>query len=161
MDAVREASDRVRSERRRLGWSAQEVAERVCRLADEAGDQLTLTQQGVSKFENGKSKSIPRWMRYFDRLIAGAGTSTTTPSDGDAAVVMLGVVLPPEHALTEMFAALLAGLPAKATLDERAQLLARRLPIGLSQARDLLPTPPTPARVPPRAAAPRQREPIA
>ncbi len=52
---------------------------------------------------------------------------------------MLEVVLPPENALAKMFEALLRMMPDDADLDERALLLARRLPIGLSQLRDLIP----------------------
>jgi hypothetical protein len=56
-----------------------------------------------------------------------------------APVVMLSVNLPPERALARMFQALLAGIDPDASRDEQALLLAQRLPIGLSQLRDLLP----------------------
>jgi hypothetical protein len=49
------------------------------------------------------------------------------------------VALPPERALARMFEALLRMMPEDADLDERALLLARRLPVGLSQLRDLMP----------------------
>jgi transcriptional regulator with XRE-family HTH domain len=62
-------------------------------------------------------------------------------------VIMLSVNLPPERALARMFQALLAGIDPNATRDEQALLLAQRLPIGLSQLRDLLPDSVT---VPPR-----------
>jgi transcriptional regulator with XRE-family HTH domain len=54
-------------------------------------------------------------------------------------VVMLGVLMPPTRALARMFEALLDGIDDQATTAERALLLAERLPIGLSQLRDLLP----------------------
>jgi len=54
-------------------------------------------------------------------------------------VVMLGVMMPPTRALARMFEALLEGIDDQATTAERALLLAERLPIGLSQLRDLLP----------------------
>lgn len=61
--------------------------------------------------------------------------------------VTMQVALPSEAALARMFEGLLRAMPAKASLDEQAQLLAERLPIGLSQLRDLLPigTPAAPA----------------
>lgn len=49
------------------------------------------------------------------------------------------LVLPPEAALARMFEALLVAMDRSAPLDEQARLLAQRLPIGLSQLRDLLP----------------------
>lgn len=54
-------------------------------------------------------------------------------------VVMMGVTMPPERALVRMFQALLAGIDPDASRDELALLLGQRLPIGLSQLRDLLP----------------------
>ena len=59
----------------------------------------------------------------------------TTP----AQVVMMGVMMPPERALARMFEALLAGIDPQIPRAEQALLLAQRLPIGLSQLRDLLP----------------------
>lgn len=56
----------------------------------------------------------------------------------------LPVLFPPEYALTRMFEALLAMVDPAAPAEEQARLLARTLPIGLSQLRDLLP-PPAPA----------------
>ena len=45
--------------------------------------------------------------------------------------------LPSEHVLTVMFEALLSGIDPKLSRGEQAQLLARRLPIGLSQLHDV------------------------
>lgn len=45
--------------------------------------------------------------------------------------------LPSEHVLTVMFKALLSGIDPTLSQDEQAQLLARRLPIGLSQLHDV------------------------
>ena len=53
--------------------------------------------------------------------------------------VMLPVALPSERALARMFEGLLRVMPPGADLAEQARLLAKRLPIGLSQLRDLLP----------------------
>lgn len=54
-------------------------------------------------------------------------------------VVMMGVAMPPERALVRMFEGLLAGIDPNADRAELALLLGQRLPIGLSQLRDLLP----------------------
>lgn len=51
----------------------------------------------------------------------------------------LPVLFPPEYALTRMFEALLAMVDPAAPTEDQARLLARTLPIGLSQLRDLLP----------------------
>lgn len=53
--------------------------------------------------------------------------------------VTMQVALPSEDALAAMFRAMLRILPENATEDERAQILARRLPAALSQLRDLAP----------------------
>ncbi|RSV34369.1 helix-turn-helix domain-containing protein [Sphingomonas sp. ABOLE] len=53
--------------------------------------------------------------------------------------VTLQVALPSEEALATMFRAMLRIVPEDATEDERAQILARRLPAALSQLRDLAP----------------------
>lgn len=53
--------------------------------------------------------------------------------------VTLQVLLPGETALAEMFEGMLMAMDREAPLDEQARLLAQRLPIGLSQLRDLLP----------------------
>lgn len=63
------------------------------------------------------------------------------------------VLLPPEEALTQMFEALLAGVDEAAPQAEVALLLARRLPIGLAQLRDLRPSSKGSARHPDPAAA--------
>lgn len=49
------------------------------------------------------------------------------------------MVLPDEHALAQMFEALLMGIDQSQPLAAQARLLAQRLPIGLSQLRDLQP----------------------
>ncbi|MET3723465.1 helix-turn-helix domain-containing protein [Sphingomonas trueperi] len=53
--------------------------------------------------------------------------------------VTMQVALPSEEALATMFRAMLRIVPENATEDERAQILARRLPAALSQLRDLAP----------------------
>lgn len=54
----------------------------------------------------------------------------------------LPVLFPPEFALTRMFEALLAMVDPEAPTEVQAQSLAKNLPIGLSQLRDILPPPP-------------------
>lgn len=51
----------------------------------------------------------------------------------------LPVLFPPEFALTRMFEALLAMVDPAAPTEVQAQSLAKNLPIGLSQLRDILP----------------------
>lgn len=53
--------------------------------------------------------------------------------------VMMAVALPSERALARMFEGLLRSMDLSAPVDAQALLLAKRLPIALSQLRDLLP----------------------
>jgi transcriptional regulator with XRE-family HTH domain len=62
--------------------------------------------------------------------------------------------LPPERALARMFEGLLMAMDRQLPLDEQGQLLARRLPIGLSQLVDLLPAGTVPADAKPRRSRP-------
>ena len=70
---------------------------------------------------------------------AGAPPPTAEPT---IQFVTMAVALPPERALARMFEGLLRAMDREAPLDEQARLLAQRLPIGLSQLRDLLPAAP-------------------
>lgn len=66
------------------------------------------------------------------------------PPPADVQLVTMTIALPGEQYLARMFDAmleLLDELPDKPDRDERARLLARWLPTGLSQLRDLLPDP--------------------
>jgi hypothetical protein len=111
---------------------------------------------------NGLINRPYRWSPHLVRIATALHTSvaylTGEIDDPDAGasmppppgpiVVTMGVVLPPERALARMFEALLAGIDRKAPVDEQALLLAQRLPIGLSQLRDLLPDGVSPPREP-------------
>lgn len=55
--------------------------------------------------------------------------------------ITMQVLLPSEDALTRMFEALLSMVDPKTSIEEQARLLAKNLPVGLSQLRDLLPSP--------------------
>ena len=61
---VSEAASLTKSGRERRGWSAADLARRVVELAQHQGEDYSLTQQAVSHFEGGKSKSIPRWVSW-------------------------------------------------------------------------------------------------
>ncbi|WP_301090101.1 helix-turn-helix domain-containing protein [Sphingomonas sp.] len=67
--------------------------------------------------------------------------------------VTMQIALPPEPALAQMFEGLLSGLDGM-TRAEQARHLARRLPTGLSQLRDLLPVQATPAAPKPSPSPP-------
>ncbi len=75
------------------------------------------------------------------------GVTPVAPDAGRFAITMQ-VLLPSEAALTAMFQGLLLSLDRAAPVDEVATQLARLLPIGLAQLRDLSPEPaPDEARV--------------
>jgi transcriptional regulator with XRE-family HTH domain len=137
-----------------------ETKDRLADLMDEHGhDQAALaaaigvTQGTISLILIGKtrrSRYLPeiadlygvsvRWLRGENVPKKGGGErpllSSPTPPD-----LFLKVSLPPEEALTQMFEALLSGLDRNAPLSEQARLLAKRLPIGLSQLQELRPAP--------------------
>jgi len=69
MDKVAETAAWLRAERARLDWSTSELARRIQELSALMGDPLSITQQTISYFENGRTKSVPRWMRYVRILV--------------------------------------------------------------------------------------------
>lgn len=87
------------------------------------------------------------WLR-ITRLMAGLGrwdddsvSTLHAPAMPYRAEPREAYILPSEGALAQMFEGLLAGIDPTARVGEQALLLARRLPIGLSQLQDLLPAP--------------------
>lgn len=54
----------MRDERSKAGLSTTALAERVRALATRGGLDMKLTQQSISKFEQGESKRLPLWFRY-------------------------------------------------------------------------------------------------
>lgn len=136
---------RIEARRTAIGISQAELARRV-----------GLRQSTINSLINGDSRSsrsilqIARELGTTPAFLAGETDDpdlhAPPPAPPGPQVVMLGVVLPPERALARMFEVLLAGLPQDADRDEQALLLARRLPIGLAQLRDLLPEQVTQAR---------------
>lgn len=60
----------LRSQRAQLGWTTEDLAEHARRTARDFGDPIKLPQQLVSKFENGKIKSTPKWVGYAQIAIA-------------------------------------------------------------------------------------------
>lgn len=134
MEDVATAAQLLRTGRKHLGWSTTEVAKRVVAYSKSFGDPISLTQQAVSKFENERAKSVPRWMRLFRHLLimsdlrndAGVPINDEWKRDIDEAIsflaspsdaavtksqttqqVMLPVTLPDETALAQMFEGLL------------------------------------------------------
>jgi phage repressor protein C with HTH and peptisase S24 domain len=58
------AAQWLKAERAIRNWSTTEVAKQARGLAIEAGEQIALTQQSISNFEQGTAKRIPAWLRY-------------------------------------------------------------------------------------------------
>lgn len=59
----------VRTERTKRGLSAAQLADRARHEARNDGSRLVLTQQSISKFENGSPKRFPEWFRYAVRAL--------------------------------------------------------------------------------------------
>lgn len=110
---------------------------------------IGITQGAISKILQGKTANS----RHLPRIALHLGVSLPwllgATDDPDANVpapvapvvhfVTMQVALPSERALARMFEGLLRSMDLSAPLDAQALLLAKRLPIGLSQLRDMLP----------------------
>lgn len=69
----------LREMRQSIGWSTTETANRAREEAREHGDAIKLSQQLVSKFENGRLKSTPRWLAYVQVAMAVHLTENNLP----------------------------------------------------------------------------------
>jgi transcriptional regulator with XRE-family HTH domain len=138
------------------------VAERrrALRLTQaDLGELVGLSQQAIGKLETGGSRQsfnigkIARALRtstaFLEGVIEDPDEGAQLPPPPAVQLVTMQVALPPERALARMFEALLDPLDLSAPKDELAGTLARWLPIGLSQLRDLLPADPRPAQIGP------------
>lgn len=68
-----EAGKWIKREREKRGWSANDLVARSNGISRERGDPTILSQQNLSKFEQGNSKRIPAWVRHtIDALEGGA-----------------------------------------------------------------------------------------
>lgn len=67
----------VKTSREARGWSAAELARRVNGIAQEAGDPTTVSQQVISKFEQGNTKKKPAWVRYIAKAFDAGDNETT------------------------------------------------------------------------------------
>jgi len=118
-------------------------------------DELRLSQSAVARLAGLKQPSIGRLIsgetRRTNHIIELAAALETTPQylagevDDPAKVqsgevqpitptqvIQMGVLLPNEAALRDMFRSILVLVPEKASKDEAAAILARRLPSGLA-----------------------------
>ncbi|QCB44296.1 XRE family transcriptional regulator [Sphingomonas sp. PAMC26645] len=110
---------------------------------------IGITQGAISKILQGKtanSRHLPRIAHYLGSSLPwllgetnDPGLDQPAPTAPAVHFVTMQVALPSERALTRMFEGLLRSMDLSAPVDVQAQLLAKRLPIGLSQLRDLLP----------------------
>jgi transcriptional regulator with XRE-family HTH domain len=108
---------------------------------------IGVTQGAISKILLGKtanSRHLPRISAHLGVDLAWLLGETDQRGDTKTArpvipgrtarpMIMMPVTLPPERALTIMFKALLSGIDRTLGVDEQAQMLAARLPIGLAQ----------------------------
>ncbi|WP_242140845.1 hypothetical protein [Sphingomonas sp. TREG-RG-20F-R18-01] len=65
----------LQARRVRQGWSAHQLARRTMLVAAEMGEEMSLTQQAVSQFENKKLKSVPRWVQFAETALDVVGLS--------------------------------------------------------------------------------------
>jgi transcriptional regulator with XRE-family HTH domain len=136
----------------RVTVTATRLAEAMTK-ADEDQSSLAraigITQGAISKILQGKtanSRHLPRIAHHLGVSLSwllgettDQAVTLTTPAAPSINLVTMQVALPSEAALTRMFLGMLKTSRSAKTEDEQAQLLAKRLPIALSQLRDLLP----------------------
>jgi transcriptional regulator with XRE-family HTH domain len=153
----------MREERRRLGWSAAELALRARSQGKKQGVELALSQQSISAFENGTAKRMPSWFRFVELAFNAAETPLSERqqwaldrAENQPQIITMRVELPSEAALARMYEGLLRTLDLSKPVDELARTLARLLPTGLSQLQDLMPAPAR-AEAPEHDEAPRDR----
>ncbi|GAA0741396.1 helix-turn-helix domain-containing protein [Sphingomonas sp. ABOLD] len=131
--------ERIDNRLKAIGISQAELARRV------GVRQSTIN--GLIRGESRGSKHlhvIARILRTSPAYLTGetedpAPDAPILEPERPVQFVTLQVALPSEEALATMFRAMLRIVPEDATEDERAQILARRLPAALSQLRDLAP----------------------
>lgn len=114
-----EAGAKVKRLREQKGWRALELAEKI-RTASLAsgGVEHPLTQQAVSKFENGGLKSIPRWYDLALRLL-GEDVRPSPPA------ISLDGVMVSEALLTPALVAVMSSGRRLGWTAKEAPLLAR------------------------------------
>lgn len=59
----------TKSQREARGWAGEELARRINGLAQEDGDPTVVSQQVLSKFEQGRNKKKPAWVRFVARAL--------------------------------------------------------------------------------------------
>jgi len=143
-------ADRLKASR--VTVTATRLADAM-RKADEDQSSLAraigITQGAISKILQGKtanSRHLPRIANYLGVSLpwllgeaADHDTARPTPAAPTFNFVTMQVALPSEAALARMFLGMLKTSRSAKSEDEQALLLAKRLPIALSQLRDLLP----------------------
>lgn len=140
IDRMASVAERLQDALNDRGWSQGKLA-RATGVTQGAISQILLGKTLRSKFLPDIADVLGvslRWLVGED--VPRDPTAPMPPRpQPPMAVVTMAVLLPPTRALARMFEALLEGIDDQATQAERALLLAERLPIGLSQLRDLLP----------------------
>lgn len=81
MDLMQRQAEALKAARRRAGLSASQLADEIIALSETCSDPITLTQQAISFFENGKAKSPPRWLRYARTVLEDRGALPTGDVD--------------------------------------------------------------------------------
>lgn len=73
---VLEAQKKLKAGRIARGWDGAELARRAHAIALEQGDDAGVSQQKLNKFEVGKPKRAPHWLRYVWQAFDAANEET-------------------------------------------------------------------------------------
>ncbi len=129
-------SSRVEERMNAAGLSQSELARRVGVSQPTIYKLLRQSKKGSTHLHR-IARELGTTPEYLSGEIDDPDLDAPPPAPELPIVIRMDVVLPPVAALERMFEGLLATIDPAASRDELAQLLARRLPIGLSRLRDL------------------------
>ena len=121
-----------------VGMSQAELARRVG-VTQPSINHLIKRGVGGSSHLHKIARELRTTPEYLIGEIDDPASDAPLPVPPAPQLVMMAVALPSEAALARMFEGLLLPLDLTRPKDEIAQLLARRLPTGFAQLRDLAP----------------------
>jgi transcriptional regulator with XRE-family HTH domain len=132
--------ERIEERRKALGIASQSELARRAEMRQSTLNGLIRKPYRWSPYLVQIAKALDTTVEYLTGDTNDPATDAPAPLPAPRyQAVTLQVLLPGERALARMFEGLLRSMDLTASVDEQALLLAKRLPIGLSQLRDLLP----------------------
>lgn len=129
---------RVTERLQAMGLSQSELARRVGVSQPTVANLIHRSKKG-SAYLHKFARELGTSAAYLSGETDDPSPDALPPTPPPPVRIMMEVQLPGEDVLTMMFTALLRGIDKSLPEGEQARLLARRLPIGLSQVQDVRP----------------------